>query len=75
MDNSLSLLNGAPISTYFPFTDSITGELVTLESVEVSSTSGDTLSVYDSQGNTWILDMDEGGTLSRDSLGGAIKLD
>ena len=45
--NSLSLLNGAPISTYFPFTDSITGELVTLESVEVSSTSGDTLSVYD----------------------------
>ena len=73
--NSLSLLNGAPISTYFPFTDSITGELVTLESVEVSSTSGDTLSVYDSQGNTWILDMDEGGTLSRDSLGGAIKLD
>ena len=36
---------------------------------------GDTLTVYASDGTTWILDMDEGGTLSRDSLGGALKLD
>ena len=78
--NSLSLLNGAPISTYFPFMDTMKtsptyGQLVTLESVDVSSTSGDTLTVYDSRGWVWVLDMDEGGTLSRDSLGGAIKLD
>ena len=50
------------------------GPSITIESVDVCLV-GDTLTVYASDGTTWILDMDEGGTLSRDSLGGALKLD
>ena len=52
----------------------LNGNSISIDSVNVSPV-GDTLTVYASDGTTWILDMDEGGTLSRDSLGGAIKLD
>ena len=72
--NSLSLLGGAPIKDYIEGLKDLNGNSISIDSVNVSPV-GDTLTVYASDGTTWILDMDEGGTLSRDSLGGALKLD
>ena len=70
----MSLLGGAPIKDYIEGLKDLNGNSISIDSVNVSPV-GDTLTVYASDGTTWILDMDEGGTLSRDSLGGALKLD
>ena len=72
--NSLSLLNGAPIKDYIENLVDLNGNPMSIDSVDVSAV-GDTLTVYSSDGTTWILDMDEGGSITRDSAGGALKLD
>ena len=72
--NSLSLLDGAPIKDYIEALSDKDGNPISIDSVNVDS-GGDTLTVYASDGTTWILDMDEGGTITRDSAGGALTKD
>ena len=72
--NSLSLLDGAPIKDYIEALSDKDGNSISIDSVNVDS-GGDTLTVYASDGTTWILDMDEGGTITRDSAGGALTKD
>ena len=72
--NSLSLLNGAPIKDYIENLVDLNGNPMSIDSVDVSAV-GDTLTVYSSDGTTWILDMDEGGSITRDSAGGGLTLD
>ena len=72
--NSLSLLGGAPIKDYIESLNDINGDPVSIDSVSKGA-NGDTLLVYASDGFIWILEMDEGGTLTKDSLNGALKLD
>ena len=74
--NSLSLLGGAPIRSYIEnLTDEDGNPLnLSIDSVRIDA-SGDTLLVYSSDGDIWVLGMDEGGILQRDSLSGALLTD
>ena len=72
--NSLSLLNGAPIKDYIEGLTDSNNNPISIDSVSKAA-NGDTLLVYASDGFIWVLEMDEGGTLTKDSLNGALKLD
>ena len=72
--NSLSLLNGAPIKDYIEGLTDANNNPISIDSVSKAA-NGDTLLVYASDGFIWVLEMDEGGTLTKDSLNGALKLD
>ena len=72
--NSLSLLDGAPIKDYIEALTDAAGNPISIDSVRKDA-AGDTLLVFASDGIIWVLGMDEGGTLTRDSLTGALLTD